>query len=221
MRVVDRSLKHPLDLEEHAVAPLAGGIVSHGYQCGMLWGAALAAGAKAYRLLGPGTQAETAAITAAQRVLESFRAQMKNEINCMEITDFNWGAKNNLLPILKFFIKGGPINCVRMVCKYAPEAFGKINTTLSENQIEPPTAPVSCAAMLAQKMGASNMHAVMAAGLAGGIGLSGGGCGALGGAIWIIGMNSIKEGAGKIDFGNRRALDAIDRFMKCTDYEFE
>src|SRR4030042_1372944 len=220
MRVVDRSLKHPLELEEHAVAPLAGGIVSHGYQCGMLWGAALAAGAKAYRLLGPGTQAETAAITAAQRVLESFRAQMKNEINCMEITDLNWGAKNNLLPILKFFIKGGPINCVRMVCKYAPEAFGKINTTLSENQIEPPTAPVSCAAMLAQKMGASDMHTVMAAGLAGGIGLSGGGCGALGAAIWITGMNSQKEGVSNKVISSR-IDDIIKKFLKCTDFKFE
>ena len=35
----------------------------------------------------------------------------------------------------------------------------------------------------------------MAAGLAGGIGLSGGACGALGAAIWILGMNhNIKEG---------------------------
>jgi len=55
----------------------------------------------------------------------------------------------------------------------------------------------------------------------GGIGLCGGACGALGAAIWIIGMNSSKEGVGKIDFKNPRALDAIDRFLKCTDFEFE
>ena len=30
--------------------PLAGGFMGYGYQCGMLWGAALAAGAQAYRL---------------------------------------------------------------------------------------------------------------------------------------------------------------------------
>jgi hypothetical protein len=39
--------------------------MQHGYQCGMIWGATLAAGAQAYRLLGPGPQAETAAIIAA------------------------------------------------------------------------------------------------------------------------------------------------------------
>ena len=43
---------------------LAGGIATQGYQCGMLWGAALAAGAQAYRLYGYGAHAETAAIIA-------------------------------------------------------------------------------------------------------------------------------------------------------------
>jgi len=70
-------------------------------------------------------------------------------------------------------------------------------------------------------MGVSDMHKVMAAGFAGGIGLSGGACGALGAAICIIGMNSIKEGAGKLDFMNPKAQDAIGRFIKCTDFEFE
>ncbi len=46
-------------------------------------------------------------------------------------------------------------------------------------------------------------------------------CGALGAAIWIIGMNSIKEDDGKIDFKNPAAFDTIERFLKCSDYEFE
>ena len=75
MSVVDRSFDHPLKLEEHAAMPLAGGIMQHGYQCGMIWGATLAAGAQAYRLFGPGPQAETRAIIAAQRLVESFRAR--------------------------------------------------------------------------------------------------------------------------------------------------
>ncbi len=123
--------------------------------------------------------------------------------------------------IMYFLIKGGSIGCMRMAARYAPVAFEEINIALSEKHIEAPAPSVSCAAMLAQKMGASDMHTVMAAGFAGGIGLCGGACGALGAAIWIIGMNSIKERAGKIDFEAPRALDAIDRFLKCTDYEFE
>ncbi|MEW5959617.1 MAG: C-GCAxxG-C-C family protein, partial [Chloroflexota bacterium] len=223
MSVVDCSFGHPLKLEEEAVIPLAGGIMQHGYQCGMLWGATLAAGAQAYRLLGPGPQAETGAIVAAQRLVESFRAH-NNYINCLEITELDWKPSSKrllLMPLFKFFIKGGPIGCFRMAARYAPVAFDEINTALSEEHIKAPSPPVSCAAMLAQKMGASEMQTVMAAGFAGGIGLCGGACGALGAAIWIIGMNSLKEEDGKIDFQNPRALAAIDKFMKCANYEFE
>ena len=66
MGVVDRSFDQPLELEERAAMPFAGGIAQQGYQCGMVWGAALAAGAQAYRLFGPGTQAESQAVLAAQ-----------------------------------------------------------------------------------------------------------------------------------------------------------
>jgi hypothetical protein len=217
--VLDRAFDHPLKLEEHAAMPFAGGIMQHGYQCGFIWGATLAAGAQAYRLLGPGPQAETQAIIAAQRLVESFRA-CNNNINCLEITDCDKSSSTMKL-IMYFMIKGGTIGCLRMAAGYAPIAFIEINAALSETHIEAPSPPVSCAAMLAQEMGVSDMHTVMAAGFAGGIGLCGGACGALGAAIWIIGMNSSKERFGKINFKDPRALDAIDRFMKCTDYKFE
>ena len=42
MSVVDDSFDQPMKVEEHAAMPLAGGL-TQGYQCGMLWGAALAA----------------------------------------------------------------------------------------------------------------------------------------------------------------------------------
>ena len=44
MGVVDDSYGYPLKDEEKAAMPLAGGIANMGFQCGMLWGAALAAG---------------------------------------------------------------------------------------------------------------------------------------------------------------------------------
>ncbi|MBU0517347.1 C-GCAxxG-C-C family protein [bacterium] len=217
--VLSGAFEHPMKNEEKAVQPLAGGIMQHGYQCGMIWGATLAAGAEAYRLHGPGSQAETKAILAAQRIVESFRAR-ENTINCLEITDIDRSSSTWQM-ITYFLIKGGTIGCFKMAARYAPVAFGEINRALSEETIEVPSPPVSCAAMLAQKMGASDMHTVMAAGLAGGIGLSGGACGALGAAIWIIGLNSLKEGARKIDYKSPRVLEMIDRFLKCTDFKFE
>ena len=208
-----------MEFEERAADLFAGGLAAHGYQCGMLWGAALAAGAQAYRLFGHGPQTETGAMIAAQRLVESFRARNKYT-DCLEITDLDLQGKIQARQIAKFFIKGQPVSCIRMAAEYAPLAFSDINAALSENR-QAPSPPVSCSTMLAFNMGASDIHTVMAAGLAGGIGLSGGACGALGTALWIIEMNGVKESAGKIDFIGPRALDAIDRFMKCTDYEFE
>jgi len=219
LRVLNQAFDHSMIPEEEAAMPLAGGILQHGYQCGMIWGASLAAGAQAYRLLGPGPQAETRAIIAAQGLVESFRAQNKY-VNCIDLTGID-KSSSTLQMTTYFLIKGGTISCMRMAVKHARTAFNKINSVLSENNIEAPSAPVSCSAMLAQKMGVSGMHTVMAAGLAGGIGLSGGACGALGAALWIRGMNSLKKGAGKIDFNDPRGFEVIHKFIKCTGNEFE
>ena len=223
MGVVDDSFDQPLKLEENAVMPLAGGIVGYGYQCGMLWGASLAAGAHAYRLFGSGPQAETEAVIATQRLVESFLARNKH-INCSDITELSWKGSSNgqLGKVLKFFIKGGPIVCFSMSANYARIAFREINSALSEKHAEALSPPVSCAALLAQKMGASEMHTVMAAGFAGGIGLSGGACGGLGAALWINGMKDNQAGDRKSDFINDPIAQAtIDRYLESSDYEFE
>jgi hypothetical protein len=219
MTVVDGSFDHPLALEEHATLPLAGGIEQMGFQCGQLWGAALAAGAQAYKLFGPGPQAEAAEVIAAQRLVESFHTSYKS-INCAEVIELDW--KNaKAAQILRFFLKGGPIRCFSMTAGYARAASGEIDAAFSGSHLEAPAAPVSCAAMLAQKMGASDLHTVMAAGLAGGIGLSGGACGALGAAIWLIEMNRVQQGTGKVEYNSPEATEAIDRFVQSTDVEFE
>ncbi len=204
--------------EERAVQPLAGGIVQHGYQCGMLWGSTLAAGAEAHRLFGAGPQAETRAIVAARRLLDAFQAQNRYT-DCFDITDID-DHSSTLKMVTVFLIKGKTIGCLRMAARYAPVALREIDAAMSEPTLEASPAPVSCAAMLARRMGASDQHAVMAAGLAGGIGLSGGACGALGAAIWIDGLNVLEAG-GKVPFKSPSAVDVIDKFLKCTDYEFE
>ena len=182
--VLNRAFVNPLKEEEHATVPFAGGVMQHGYQCGLIWGAALAAGAQAYRGLGTGSRVEAKAVIAAQRLVESFRALNENNVNCLEITEID-KSSSTMQMITYFLIKGGTIGCFRRAAKYAPAAFSVIDAALSDEDIEVPPAPVSCSAVLAKKMGASDMHATLAAGLAGGIGLSGGACGALGAAIWL------------------------------------
>ncbi len=194
--------------------PLAGGIMQYGYQCGMIWGAALAAGAEAHKRFGAGPKAEAAAIVASRKVVESFRALAKH-INCLEITDIDRSA--TAWKMIKFFlIKGGTIHCFRMASKFSPTAYRAIEAGLAEAPDDAPAPPVSCAAEVARKMGASDLQVTMAAGFAGGIGLCGGACGALGAAIWMI---SLKDG--KADFKNPRAQQAIERFLKSADHEFE
>ena len=223
MAVVDRALDQPMELEEKAAAPLAGGILQSGYQCGMVWGGALAAGAQAYSLYGSGPKAEIAAIVASQKIRESFCAR-NGYIDCSDITDMEWkpsSRRKAVTQILRFFIKGGPVRCFRMAAGYAPVAFDTINASLVQQNIEVPEPPVSCTAILAQKMGTSDLRTVMVSGFAGGIGLSGGGCGALGAAIWLIGINHLEAGNTKFDYKNVDALGVVDKFLKCTNYEFE
>ncbi len=207
-----------MEFEERAADPLAGGLLAHGYQCGMLWGSALAAGAEAYRQFGAGTRAEVAAVMAARAIIDSFRDQNKYT-NCLEITELDWTSITRQA-IARYFLSGRAVSCFRMSAGTAHMAFNQINTALSEKEIEELPAPVSCAAMMAQKMGASEQHTVMAAGFAGGIGLSGGACGALGAAIWIRGMETLR-GGGKVTFSFPRAVDAIAWFAKHSDHKFE
>jgi Putative redox-active protein (C_GCAxxG_C_C) len=208
-----------MELEQRAAAPLAGGLM-RGYQCGMIWGAALAGGAQANRIFGKGPQAEAGAIITAQKVVESFRAQNK-AIDCSEITGIDISGPKPQA-IIWFLAKTAATgSCFGMAARYARAAYSEINAASSDMHIEALPAPVSCSAMLAQRMGASGIQTVMAAGLAGGIGLSGGACGALGAALWIIGMNSLKQSADRIGLNPPAAVDAIERFAKCTNNEFE
>jgi hypothetical protein len=218
MGVVDRSFDQPLKLEECAVMQLAGGIMGSGYQCGMLWGGALAAGAQAYRLFGAGARAEVEALIASQKLVEAFHARAK-EINCAEITEMEW-KKPSKGQVAKFFAKGGPIGCFRLAADYAQIAFDTINHTLGEGQIDAPAQPASCTALLAQKMGVSEMHIVMAAGLAGGIGLSGSACGALGAAIWFKGIKTLNNG-GKLSYNLTAPSAELEKYLTASDYEFE
>ena len=128
---------------------LAGGIMGQGYQCGQIWGAVLAAGARAYQLFGPGPQAETAVVIAAQRLVKTFRSHYQ-EMNCLELTEADIKIPKQAL---KYMVKGGPIRCFSMTAGYASAAYREINSAFSDKPIEALPHPVSCAAVLAEKNG--------------------------------------------------------------------
>jgi hypothetical protein len=216
MGVVDASLGYPLAIEEKASMPFAGGIANKGHQCGMLWGAALATGAQAHRLYGPGPQAQAEALVATQGLVEIYRGRTE-QINCRDVTGLDMQTGN--VPIM-FLLKGGPIYCFLLAARYARGAFAKINAAFSERQVESLAPPVSCAAMLAEKMGASELHTAMVAGFAGGIGLSGGACGVLGAAIWLTGLTEPAEPVG-ISYETTWVKDKIEQFLESSGDQFE
>jgi hypothetical protein len=218
LRVLNQALGAPLKSEERAVAPLAGGIMQYGYQCGMIWGAVLAAGAEAYRRFGAGPIADATAIRAARRIVDSFRNH-KDHIDCYEITQIDRNS-TTWQQISFFLLKGGTIGCLRMAAQYAKIAHREINAALSDTADAAPSRPVSCTAVLAQRMGASDMRTVMAAGLAGGIGLCGGACGALGAALWLRNAECLDTDDGKVSFNDPANQATIDRFLQYTDYQF-
>jgi hypothetical protein len=219
MTVVDGAYDQAMKLEERAVAPLAGGILTQGYQCGQLWGAALAAGAQAHRRLGPGPQAEAAAVAASQRLVAAFRRDYQH-INCSDLTELSW-KDMQARQVVKYIATGRILHCFTMAGGYAQTTHREINAALDGPLPEAPEPPVSCASMLVRAMGGSELHQTMAAGFAGGIGLSGGGCGALGAAIWLISMQEIEDGGFKLNMESPRAQAVIERYLASADYEFE
>jgi len=198
--------------------PMAGGILQHGYQCGMIWGAVLAAGAQAMQRCGPGPETEIQTIETARELVALYRDQ-NGETDCYRLTGIDH-TSSALKMMVYFLVQGGTIGCLRKAFRYTPEAFDKIRTASSENKIEVPAPPISCAALLAKKKGASDLHQTMSAGLAGGIGLSGGACGALGTAIWLTMLDKTKAGSLKLEYKDPEVLKLIDRFVRQTTNEF-
>ena len=219
LHVLNCAYDRPLANEELAVQALAGGIMQRGHQCGMIWGAALAAGAEVHRRLGEGPLAEAVAVAAAGRLLELFRAQ-NGATDCFDITEID-DDSTKMEMVTYFLLKGGAVRCFAGAARYASAAKDAIDAALSAPTVDAPAAPVSCAALLARRMGASGLHAVMAAGFAGGIGLGGGGCGALAAAIWISGMKALGSGAERLEFQSPEALAIMDRFLACTGRQLE
>ena len=159
---------------------------------------------------------EAAAVTTSRRLVETFE-EMNGDTNCLELTDTDM---QNLGGVFKYFVKAGPIRCGRMAVKFAPVAFQTIEESMAEEPVEATSHCASCAAAVARRLGASEQHVVMAAGLAGGIGLSGGGCGALGAAIWITGMNPPEEKTGLSADGTTIG-EVIEAFVEASDHEYE
>ena len=215
--ILNRDFDHPKELEERAIDPLAGGILQQGYQCGMLWGASMAVGAESFRKSDNIDQAIGLAIQATQYIMESFLSRAKS-IDCEEITSCDWSSK---ISMAKYFATGKFVTCYKLADKWAPEAIQAAIDGLSNEQTDLPKIPISCASEVVRNMGGSEEEMVMVAGFAGGLGLSGSGCGALSAAIWKTILELIKKDSWKPSFSDPVSENILNKFYEATDYKME
>ena len=215
--ILNREFGHPKDNEEQAADYLAGGILQSGYQCGMLWGASLAVGAESYRRFNNQSVATGMAIKATQNVLDSF-IQAANSPDCGEITNTDWKRKYS---ILKFLVTGKMVTCFKLAGKWAPDAVQAANYGLSQSVADLPTTSLSCASEVVKRMGGTDEEMVIVAGLAGGIGLSGNACGALGAAIWMNSLQRVKNGTFKSSLTDPESEKILNAFLEVSNYEME
>ncbi len=212
--LLNREFGHTKDTEERAADPLAGGIYRQGYQCGMLWGSALAVGAESYRRFDDRDKAISIAIKATQHIMEAF-LKIAKSIECHDLTDCDWTSK---MSMAKYFFSGKFLYCFNLAEEWAPEAIRAAGEGLSLEQNDLPQLPISCASEVAKKMGASDEEMVMVAAFAGGLGLSGNACGALSAAIWMKTLDSCRKNE-KSTFHNPNAEETLEAFYAATDYE--
>lgn len=215
--ILNREFGHPKEMEEHAIDPLAGGILQQGYQCGMLWGASMAVGAESFRRSNNPDQAVGIAIKATQHIMESFVNRAKS-IECQDITETDF---SNKWSFAKYFFTGKFLSCFKLAEKWAPEAIKAATEGLSLEQADLLQQPISCASEVVKKMGASDEEMVMVAGFAGGLGLSSNGCGVLSAAIWKTILELVRKENWKSSFSDPVTENILKKFYEVTNYEME
>lgn len=115
--------------------------------------------------------------------------------------------------------------CFNLAEDWAPEAIQSASEGIDAH-IEITTKPLSCASVVLRKMEATEEESIMAAGFAGGLGLSGNACGALAAAIWYKTLQWCIEHPGKPPFffrnrvGNKILsflLETSGGELRCTE----
>lgn len=215
LHYLNREFGHKMDLEEPSVDPLAGGIFQKGKQCGMLWGSSLAAGAEAYHQFSTRDEATGRTIQATQALVRSFVARNQT-VDCRDITDCDWSSK---LSLTKYMLAGRFMTCFNMARDWAPEAFLAAKGGLEVDRSGSFDGIRNCASEVALRMGATDEQGVMVSGFAGGMGLSGNGCGALATAIWLTTISWCSANGRKNAFKNFDAKEVLEAFLAETGDE--
>lgn len=232
--LLNREFWYPNECEEKALNLLAGGIMNQGFQCGMLWGSALAIGAESYRRSRNLEDATVQTVAATRQVMDSF-IQETGTINCKEIIGIDLSTKIGMAKFMLKITAQGMENshCFNLAERWAPEAIHTARKALAatsrkttEGGIKRQTAsttpaykPMSCASEVIRRMQGSEEEMAMVAGFAGGLGLHGGACGALSAAIWkkLLDWSNENPEEDPPYFNNKEAKTILKAFKAQTN----
>ena len=114
-------------------------------------------------------------------------------------------------------LSGKFLHCFKLAGQWAPEAVQAAYEGLSTKDEALHKECLSCATEVAKKMGASDEEMIMVAGFAGGLGLSGAACGALGAAVWMKSLEWCREEAKKMSLTNPDSKETLDAFYRVTN----
>jgi len=110
--------------------------------------------------------------------------------------------------------------CFNLMAKWTPDAVQAAKNGFSES-INYSQPCISCSTEVVKKMGGTEEESIMAAGFAGGFGLSGNTCGAVADAIWYKMLEWVKNNPTKKPslFNNPIAENVLSAFYMQTDSE--
>ena len=183
----------------------------------MLWGSSMAIGAESFRRNDNLALAIDKSLTATQHTMKSF-AKRTGTIECEEITNCDF---NNKKSFLKYMLTGKFVGCFKLAGKWAPEAINAAEAGLSFDPLDLGTQAQSCASEVVKQMGGTENEMAMVAGFAGGLGLSGNGCGALAAAVWMNALMRNRKEEVKYTMKDPDAEKILNAFFEETDYKME
>jgi len=149
--------------------------------------------------------------------MKSFKKRTK----CIDCSDFTKTDFKNKWSFAKYMFTGKFLSCFKLAEKWAPEAIEAANEGLELKPEKLDFPVLSCASEVIKKMGATDEEIVMVAGFAGGLGLSGSGCGALSASIWMNILKLVRKGEWKSTLSDPDSEKILNNFYEVTDYELE
>jgi hypothetical protein len=175
---------------EQGLHSFSGGFMHLGHACGLLTGAAIAAGFLARERFDDDEARAAAALYATIR-LAKVHPELAGSVNCLDITDVNLTSLSGRLRYVK---EGKAQLCGRLHLKWSPQAHELINKSFSEFkeniQIRDcANCAVETLGQIVRSTGLEERDLTLVAGLAGGVGLLGNVCGALASGVYAVSVS--------------------------------